>query len=222
MKVKICGIRTYDEALAAIEAGVDILGFNFYPQSPRYITPGNCLHLTVKLEMALREELARIMLIGVFVNAEQDNIHAIFRDCHLDMIQLAGDEPPELMENLGERAFKVMRPSSAEELAEAVERYPIRTMAPAWLVDTKRPGQYGGTGETANWALARQLAQKSPILLAGGLRADNVAEAIHQVHPWGVDSASGVESEPGVKDPQKMREFVQAVRAAVLTKEQST
>ncbi len=215
MKVKICGIRTYDEAIMAIDAGADILGFNFYPQSPRYIRPGDCMRLTVKLEMALREELAKIMLIGVFVNADQDHIHAIFRDCHLDMIQLAGDEPPELMEYLGERAFKVMRPTSADELEAAVKLYPRRTMAPAWMVDTFRPGLYGGTGNVANWVLARRLAEQSPILLAGGLRSHNVAEAIRQVHPWGVDTASGVESAPGVKDPQLVKEFVQAVRAGV-------
>lgn len=213
MKVKICGIRTFEEALDTIEAGADMLGFNFYPGSPRYITPGDCMHLLVRLEMALREELADVTLVGVFVNAGADFIHAVFRDCHLDMIQLSGDEPPELLEQLGERAFKALRPPSVEAMDEAVRTYPRRTMSPAWLIDTYRKGSYGGTGQTMDWVMARKLAQEAPILLAGGLRADNVAEAIRQVDPWGVDVASGVELEPGVKDPRKVREFIRAVRS---------
>jgi phosphoribosylanthranilate isomerase len=213
MKVKICGIRTYDEAMMVIEAGADILGFNFYPQSPRYVIPGDAMRLMVRLETALRERMASVNIVGVFVNVEADYIHAVFRDCHLDRIQLSGDEPPELLEVLGERAFRVMRPTSAESLAEAVAKFPRRTLAPAWLIDTYRPGAYGGTGELAEWELASHLAAKEDIILAGGLRADNVAEAIRRVNPWGVDVASGVESAPGVKDPEKVREFVQAVRA---------
>lgn len=213
MKIKICGIRTLDEALAVIEAGADILGFNFYPSSPRYIRPGDCIRLTVQLETALRDEMAKINLIGVFVNAEPFFIHAVFRDCHLDMVQLSGDEPPEDLDFLGERAFKVIRPTSEEEMFETIKRFPQRTLAPAWLVDTYRPGIYGGTGEQMDWNLARTLAEQSPILLAGGLRSDNVAEAIRYVRPWGVDVASGVESAPGVKDRKKVVEFIQAVRA---------
>lgn len=213
MKVKICGIRTFDEALTVIDAGADIVGFNFYPSSPRYIRPGDCMRLVVRLETALREEMARITLIGVFVNAEPAFIHAVFRDCHLDTVQLSGDEPPEALEYLGERSFKVIRPTSEEEMFDTVRRFPKRTMAPEWLVDTYHPGLYGGTGERMDWNLARLLARQSPILLAGGLRADNVGEAIRHVHPWGVDVASGVESAPGVKDPIKVAEFVKAVRA---------
>jgi len=213
MKIKICGIRTFDEALTVIEAGADILGFNFYPDSPRYIRPGDCMRLTVRLETALRDEMAKIRLIGVFVNAEPYFIHAVFRDCHLDHVQLSGDEPPDALEFLGERAFKVIRPTSVEDMLGTVNRYPRRTMAPEWMIDTYRPGVYGGTGERTDWNLARKLAEQSPIILAGGLRADNVAEAIRQVQPWGVDVASGVESAPGVKDPQKVTEFINAVRA---------
>lgn len=212
MKVKICGVRTYDDAMAIIEAGADLIGFNFYPESPRYITPGDCMRLTVRLETALRDRLAKIMLIGVFVNSERANMHAIFRDCHLDMIQLSGDEPPEVLEYLGERAYKVVRPTSAEELEQIVATYPRRKLSPAWMVDTYRPGEYGGTGKIANWGLARRLAQQMSIVLAGGLRADNVAEAIREVNPWGVDVASGVESTPGVKDMEKVRDFIRAVR----------
>lgn len=215
MKIKICGIRTFEDAMLMVESGVDILGFNFYPQSPRYISPGNCMRLVVRLETALREEMSKITMMGVFVNSERDNMHAIFRDCHLDMIQLSGDEPPEVLELLGERSFKVLRPTTYAEFADAVKRYPRRTMAPAWMIDTYRPGEYGGTGQTADWDLLRQIAQTTPILVAGGLNAGNVGEAIRRINPWGVDVASGVESAPGVKDPQKVLAFVQAVREAV-------
>jgi phosphoribosylanthranilate isomerase len=213
MKVKICGIRTVEDALAVIEAGADMLGFNFYPDSPRYITPGDCMRLVVRLETALREEIYDVVMVGVFVNQSHEFIHAVFRDCHLDLVQLAGDEPPEILESLGESSFKALRPASMESLEEDVLRYPPRKTAPAWLVDSYRKGQYGGTGETGDWAMARVLAKRAPILLAGGLNADNVAEAIRQVGPWGVDVASGVESAPGVKDPHKVRDFIRAVRS---------
>lgn len=215
MKVKMCGIKTFDDAMMVVEEGVDIIGFNFYTQSPRYISPGECMRLVVRLETALREEMSRVTMMGVFVNSERDNMHAIFRDCHLDMIQLSGDEPPEVLEQLGERSFKVLRPTSFAEFTGAVERYPRRTMAPAWMIDTFRPGEYGGTGQTADWDLMRQITQTTPILLAGGLNPGNVGDAIRRINPWGVDVASGVESAPGVKDPQKVRAFIGAVRSAV-------
>lgn len=213
MKVKICGIRSVEDALSAIEAGADMLGFNFYPGSPRYITPGDCMRLMVRLETALREELYDLTTVGVFVNQSHEFIHAVVRDCHLDLIQLSGDEPPEVLESLGERAFKALRPASAEALQDLMLRYPPCKTPPAWLIDSYRAGEYGGTGEVGDWAMAQTVAAQQPILLAGGLRPDNVAEAIRQVNPWGVDVASGVEAEPGVKDARKVREFIRAVRS---------
>lgn len=213
MKIKICGIKTFEDALTVIEAGADMLGFNFYPASPRYITPGDCMSLIVRMETELREELADVNLVGVFVDAGADFIHGVFRDCHLDLIQLSGNEPPELLEALGERAFKALRPVSAGDLADALRRYPRRMAAPTWLVDAYSAGSFGGTGLSANWELARELARSAQIILAGGLRPDNVAEAIRQVNPWGVDVASGVESAPGVKDARKVRDFIRAVRS---------
>jgi phosphoribosylanthranilate isomerase len=171
------------------------------------------MRLVVRLETVLREEMSRVTMMGVFVNSEPDNMHAIFRDCHLDMIQLSGDEPPEVLDLLGERSFKVLRPTTFSEFEEIVLRYPRRTMAPAWMIDTFRPGQYGGTGQTVDWEMAHRIAQTAPVLLAGGLTPANVAEAIRRIQPWGVDVATGVESEPGVKDPARVRDFIQAVRA---------
>jgi phosphoribosylanthranilate isomerase len=149
----------------------------------------------------------------VFVNPHPEIIHPVFRDCHLDRVHFSGDEPPELLERFREWAYKALRPSSAAELSETVQRYPKHAIEPAWLIDAYRPGEYGGTGHKADWGLAASLAREAPVLLAGGLTAENVGEAIRQVHPWGVDVASGVESAPGVKDVRKMREFIRVVRS---------
>ena len=215
MKVKICGLRTYDEAMAAIEAGADLLGFNFYKPSPRYITPWECMRLQVKLQIALQGMVSRqIIMVGVFVNYGATEAALILGDCNLDLAQLSGDESPEDMAALGEKAFKALRPTSSEELERAVAEYPRRSGSPSWLIDAHRSGLYGGSGQTASWSLARQLAVQTPILLAGGLTADNVGIAIRQVHPWGVDVASGVETAPGCKDAAMMAAFVQAAERA--------
>lgn len=214
MKVKICGIKTFDEAMEAVQAGADMLGFNFYPHSPRYISPGDCMKLVVRLQTALHDDFPGLMTVGVFVNARPDLIISFLIDIPLDMAQLSGDEPPEALEVLGDRAYKALRPASPEMLHAYVTEFSSRRkLPPYWLVDAYRPGQYGGTGQTADWKVAASLARQMPILLAGGLHAGNVAEAIRVVQPWGVDVASGVESAPGVKDTQKMREFIAAVRS---------
>ena len=214
MKVKICGIKTYAEALCAVEAGADMLGFNFYPPSPRYIIPAECLRLQVKLQTALHTIRQQVRMVGVFVNATPAEVKRIFEDCNLDLVQLSGDETPAMVDAFGERAFKALRPVSVEDLFQSVASYPQRGGPPAWLIDSYRAGEYGGTGLTADWRLARRVSIEAPILLAGGLNAANVAEAIRQVQPWGVDVASGVESQPGVKDPQKVIAFIQAARSA--------
>jgi phosphoribosylanthranilate isomerase len=211
MKVKICGIKTLADALAASEAGADLLGFNFYPKSPRYIAPDDC--------KAILEQIPSPpfpVTVGVFVNASGSEISAILAATGLHLAQLSGDEPPETLTALKARAFKALRPPDAEALAAALARYPARPQAPAYLVDAYRPGEYGGTGQTADWGLARDLARRQAILLAGGLTPENVRAAIEQVNPWGVDVASGVESAPGVKDTPKMRAFVAATRRAIV------
>jgi indole-3-glycerol phosphate synthase/phosphoribosylanthranilate isomerase len=206
-RVKICGITTRQDAIAAVDAGADMLGFNFYPRSKRYVPPEQC----VRIVSFLAQYTARVQLVGVFVNATRAEIEAIADDCHLDLVQLSGDEPPELLQALGPRAFKSIRPTSPEEARTDAARF-ARSVSPALLMDAYRPGEYGGTGHTGNWELAQKLAAQYPILLAGGLTPENVADAVAQVRPWGVDVASGVESSPGKKDAQKMRDFVQAAR----------
>jgi indole-3-glycerol phosphate synthase/phosphoribosylanthranilate isomerase len=206
-RVKICGITTRQDGLAAVDAGADMLGFNFYPRSKRYIPPEKCVHIV----SVLAQYTARVQLVGVFVNATRAEIEAITDECHLDLVQLSGDEPPEFLRALGLPTLKGIRPASLEEAQAAAARF-ARPAAPALLVDAYRPGEYGGTGHTGDWALARALAEQYPILLAGGLTPDNVAAAVAQVRPWGVDVASGVESSPSRKDAAKMKAFVQAAR----------
>ncbi len=208
-RVKICGIRTLDEALAAVNAGADMLGFNFYPPSPRFVTPERCAHLVAEL----RELASRVTLVGVFVNVPPAEVRRVLAFCGLDQAQLSGDEPPEHIAALGGRAFKAIRPARLATARLAAASYARRT-PPVLLVDAATANSFGGSGQTANWEIAAALADKMPLLLAGGLRPDNVAEAVKAVRPWGVDVASGVEAAPGSKDAAKMRAFVRAVREA--------
>ncbi len=206
MIVKICGITTLGDALACIEAGADWLGFNFYPPSPRYIAPAACAEITT----TLRQKHPEVRLVGVFVDAAPQGIAQILDSCGLHLAQLCGHEPPEHLAMLGERAFKALRPADAAALEADLATYAARVEAPAWLIDAYRPGEFGGTGHTADWLLAAELARRAPIFLAGGLNPENVAEAIAQVRPWGVDVASGVESAPERKDMALVRAFVRA------------
>jgi phosphoribosylanthranilate isomerase len=208
-KIKICGIRTLKDAIAAIDAGADYLGFNFYPPSPRSIS----LKEGTELARSLDLDYPKIFLVGVFVNMSVRQIHDILISCYLDYAQLHGDESPEDVNSFGNRGFKAFRGIPNEETLERyeIENYPNRT--PALLVDASIKGLYGGSGVTADWNGAAELAKKYPLLLAGGLTPKNVAEAVRQVRPWGVDVASGVESAPGEKDASKMKAFVRAVQS---------
>jgi phosphoribosylanthranilate isomerase len=200
-KIKICGIRTVDDALAAMEAGADLIGFNFYRKSPRCIDVGRCRDI-----MAVMRKYGHIMYVGVFVNASRGEVQATMGTCALTLAQLHGDETAEMVQALRGKAFKALR-----GIPQTLDGF-VREGAPALLVDASVRGAYGGTGLKADWDGAAELAKRYPILLAGGLTPENVAEAVRCVEPWGVDVASGVESSPGVKDPSKMRAFVQAVR----------
>jgi phosphoribosylanthranilate isomerase len=200
-KIKICGIKTVSDALAAMDAGADLLGFNFYPKSPRYIDVGRCRDI-----MSVMRKYGHITYVGVFVNASAAEVRATMETCGLSLAQLHGDETPDMLAALKGKAFKAFR---------GVPRHPdnfARDSAPALLVDASVKGAYGGTGVTADWESAAELAKRYPILLAGGLTPENVAGAVRQVKPWGVDVASGVESAPGEKDEAKLSAFVKAVR----------
>ncbi len=207
-QIKICGITNLNDALAAIDAGADLLGFNFYPKSPRYIEVGVCRDITSKL----RQRSARRVLVGVFVNAATAEIHTTLETCGLDLAQLHGDEPPEMLAELGPRAFKAIRLSAESSVAPFQPSAPASASHPALLVDAAVKGVYGGSGVVADWSAAEKLARQFPLLLAGGLTPENVAEAVRRVQPWGVDVASGVETGPRAKDPQKIMRFIEEVR----------
>lgn len=200
-KIKICGIKTVTDALAAMDAGADLIGFNFYPKSPRYIDVGQCRDI-----MAVMRQYGHIRYVGVFVNAAVEEIRATMDTCGLSLAQLHGDESTGMLDTLDGRAFKAFR-----GIPQGVDGF-ARQTAPAFLVDAAVKGLYGGSGVTADWKHAAELADQYPLLLAGGLTPGNVTEAVRQVKPWGVDVASGVECAPGEKDANKMRMFVQAVR----------
>ena len=201
MIIKICGITNPEDALAAIEAGADLLGFNFYRKSARYIEPATARSIIVQIRSGVRVP----RLIGVFVNSPALEIQSILREVDLDQAQLHGDESIELLTQV--RGFKALRPQSLVEAEDQAKTY-ATSDTPALLIDAYRKGEYGGTGHSGDWSLAAQIAHQYPILLAGGLTPENVADAIRQVQPWGVDVASGVESAPGKKDAAKMRAFV--------------
>ncbi len=213
-KIKICGIKTLKDALAAIEAGADYLGFNFYPKSVRFIEKETC----AKITYVLKREHPHIKLVGVFVNSPVDDVKNILETCHLDLAQLHGDETPEILKSFSGKAFKAIRLSASTAVDESV--FPFlksvpESASPALLIDAAVKGVYGGSGVTADWSAAAELAKKYPLLLAGGLTPENVADAVRQVKPWGVDTASGVESAPGEKDFAKMSAFVKAVKQTI-------
>ena len=212
VQVKICGIRTVADALAAIDAGADMLGFNFYARSKRYLTPEDCKLIC---EM-LAAEFPAIIRIGVFVNTPPDEIRTTLHLAHLNLAQLHGDEPLHWLAQLGDCAYKAVRLPIDPDQAhlDEIQKYGRITAGtnPGLLVDAAVQGSYGGTGALTDWHTAAELALHTPILLAGGLTPENVRTAVQQVRPWGVDTASGVEKNPGEKDIEKMKSFVRAVR----------
>ena len=209
MHIKICGLATLEDALVAIEAGADHLGFNFYAKSPRYITLEACGRITA--ELARRGAVAKT--VGVFVNTPAAEVAAIMATAGLQLAQLHGDERPEQLSPLWGRAFKAVRNPATISDAELDALSTWSPGQPAFLVDAPAPNSFGGSGQLADWQAAARLAARYPIFLAGGLNPANVSTAIAQVRPWGVDVASGVEAAPGKKDHARIRDFVAAALA---------
>jgi phosphoribosylanthranilate isomerase len=204
IKVKICGITNPGDAEVAVRAGADALGFVFHEKSQRCIEPTAAKRIIAQLPPF-------ILPVGVFVNLDQETIRNIFDECGLAFAQLHGDETPSFCESLGRpvlRAIRLRDRGSLLALAEYKGRMGVR----GFVVDAFSSEAYGGTGQTVDWALAREVAIATPILLAGGLTPSNVHEAVQQVQPYGVDVSSGVEISPGKKDPEKIQAFIQAVR----------
>ena len=207
-RVKICGLRDREAAAACVAAGADALGLNFYPTSPRYVSP----HVAAGICETLPPEVARV---GVFVNSPPETLRQIALRLNLNWLQLHGDETPEMLRLLKPwpiiRAFRPGK-DGARPVLDYVEACRQAGQLPAAvLIDACRPGQYGGTGQKADWQLVAQLVRQLhplPVILAGGLTPENVADAIHNTRPSAVDTASGVESGPGKKDLDRVREFV--------------
>jgi phosphoribosylanthranilate isomerase len=205
--VKICGLTNAEDAVMAAGAGADLLGFIFYPPSLRSVTPESALRIVE----AVRRAHVSVRFVGVFVDEEPGTVQQIVAHCGLDYAQLHGAESPEMVDILmdgGLKIIKAFRIRDETTLSE-IERYG----ATAYLLDTYVLGQPGGTGHTFEWRLAVQARANGPILLAGGLTPDNVAQAVRTVGPWGVDVASGVEAAPAHKDHDKVRRFIAAVQA---------
>ena len=203
VKVKICGITHLDDALAAVEAGADALGFLFQQASARFIAPAAAAKI-------IRNLPPFIAKVGVFVDAPVDAVRRIASECWLDTVQLHGEESPEFC-----RQFAPMKVIKAFRIRDEKSLAPLSQFdTDAWLLDSFVPGKEGGTGATFNWDLANQAKESGrPVILAGGLTAENVAQAIHEVWPYAVDVSSGVEASPGRKDHGELRRFIATVRA---------
>lgn len=206
-KVKICGITNLEDALEAIYAGADMLGFNFYSKSPRYISKEKCLEIT----SAISRFSAQVAFVGVFVNTDPVAIESTLRDCKLQMAQLHGDEHVEDLIHLKSTGYKAFRGTPTAQFLQYYSTVRIGTK-PRFLIDSSTPEIYGGSGKTANWQDSAEIARKYEVLLAGGLNPANVLDAIQIVKPWGVDVASGVELNPRKKDISKLRSFIEIVK----------
>ncbi len=203
VRVKICGITNAADALAAIDAGANFLGFNFYEKSPRHVSEAEAAKIRPRLPK-------RVEAVGIFVDAPTAEVAALCKSLKLDTAQLHGDESPEIVAEVA-RSFAVWKAFRVDPdfLLGTLEEYPE---ASAFLFDAAHAGQYGGTGRRTDWDVARSAAVGHRIILAGGLNVENVAAAVRIVRPYAVDVASGVESKPGKKDHGRMREFIQEVR----------
>ncbi len=211
--VKICGITNIEDARAAVTAGADMLGMNFVPSSKRYIEPSAALAIKQQLQASQTQASQKqVLWVGVVADLSLDELTALQQRSGVDRLQLHGSESPAALEQLldsGCSAFKAVRIANQQDVACAWD------YSGAWLLaDAKAPsGELGGSGHTFDWQLVRELAEQRPLILAGGLTPLNVAAAVTQVRPFAVDVASGVESAPGRKDPQKMAEFIANAQA---------
>ena len=203
--VKVCGITSPVDAALAVDAGADAIGLVFWSRSPRAVSSERAVTIARVLPEA-------VLRVGVFVDASADEMRRVAESVGLDLLQLHGEEPPEALARLPRPVLKAVRVGPGFSRDEAL-RY-LATAA-GILLDTRLPGQRGGTGVPFDWSLVKGLAERVPFLvLAGGLDPSNVAEAIRAVRPHAVDVSSGVEASPGRKDPEKVRAFVVAARSA--------
>lgn len=218
MWIKICGINDLETAQRVAELQPNAIGLNFYEQTPRVVA----VDVAARIVEELQDDIEPV---GLFVNHSAAEIRRICTECQLRTIQLHGDEPPELIAELNEftviRAFRV----GGEGLAEMADYLDACTRLQATpeysLVDARVPGTYGGSGQTVSWEMLSQEYQTDnwpPLIVSGGLTPQNIAEAIHRCHPWGVDVSSGVEKTKAVKDLSLVSEFINSARRAFAEK----
>lgn len=201
IRTKICGITRVEDALIAAQAGVDAIGLVFYGQSPRAVNIAQAQEIVAALPPFVTS-------VGLFVNATQTEVNAVLDALPLDTLQFHGDESPAECERYARPYFRALRMQPGVDIAKLAAQY---STAKGILLDAWVPGLHGGTGERFDWAqIPEDLAK--PLILAGGLNADNVTQAMRQVQPWAVDVSGGVEASKGLKDAEKMRKFLYAVQ----------
>jgi len=215
-RVKICGITETVHALAAAEAGADFIGLVFAP-SKRLVDAERAKEIITAVKGRAERGERKILTVGVFVNTPAAEVNRIAEYCGLDRVQLSGDEPWDYLRDIERpviKAVRVRRPQGSEDvLAELAPGYQLRGADFVCLLDSQVEGSYGGSGQAFDWRVAREAAERFPVIIAGGLSAENVGQAMRLARPWGVDVSSGVESE-GVKDISKINAFIAAVRQA--------
>lgn len=211
VRVKICGLTNIEDARFAVQTGADMLGFIFYPASPRHVTVEKAQSIINLLKVEFGDDTP--ILVGVFVNDSAKVIESTLNLVGLDLAQLSGDEPPDVLAQLQGRAYKAIRPASLEEAAEQFEQYaayaPGEHFFPEIMVDSYHPTLHGGTGEAGDPEIIKQIVALSErAMIAGGLTPENVADIVWKFQPFGVDVASGVEESKGKKDPAKVKTFI--------------
>lgn len=199
VRVKICGITNLDDALTAVEYGADALGFVFYEQSPRFISPEKAGEIIAHLPPL-------VPAVGVFVNAHPSRINEVIGSSGIDIVQLHGDEPQDVCA-MWPRVIKAFRVMDMTDL-QVLQKYRVS----AYLLDAYSGDLWGGTGQVFNWDIAVEAKRYGRIILAGGLNPGNIEKAARFVRPYAVDVSSGVEKEKGIKDHQRMREFIKIVK----------
>jgi phosphoribosylanthranilate isomerase len=203
MLVKICGITRLEDAEAAVALGARALGFVFWPKSPRYVDPERARAIVAALPPF-------VTTVGVFVDQTPRLVNGVAARVGLGAVQLHGDEPIEMLEQIDRPVVKAFAMRASTQAA-AADVWPSRVFL---LIDAHDPDQRGGTGKTVDWNGAAAIASRRPVLLAGGLKPGNVVDAIRAVRPFGIDVSSGVESAPGVKDHTRLRELFEALNGA--------
>ena len=201
VKVKICGMTQLKDAMFAVEQGADAVGFIFYNKSPRSVTMKVAREIISKLPPFVDS-------VGVFVNETVERVNKVADYCGLDLVQLHGEESPAFCQKIHRRVIKAFRIKDLQSFKK-LDKYPVS----GFLLDTFSENLHGGTGKVFDWNLAHRAKKMGPIILAGGLTPRNIRQAIIQVCPYGVDVCSGVEKEPGIKDPEKVRAFLKNIRS---------